>query len=72
MISKSSKAPLGLVALPINYKDSIFLATLDMFMVFMLKMFMEKTLPELLASVLTNETPLALILMLIKSSGPAT
>jgi hypothetical protein len=33
---------------------------------------MEKTLPELLASVLTNETPLALILMLIKSSGPAT
>lgn len=53
-----------------NYKSNIFPVIQDTFMVSMHKMYMEKTLPESLASVSTSETPLALISMSSKNSEP--
>jgi len=68
MISKSKKVPLGLEALLINCKDNIFLVIQVIFMVYIHKMFMEKTLPESQENVSINETQLALILKKIKNS----
>jgi hypothetical protein len=67
MISKSKKVLLGLEDLLINFKDNIFLDILDISMDYILKMYMEKTLLELLANALINEIQLALISKLIKS-----
>mgnify|MGYP006966066086 CR=1 FL=1 len=70
MIFKSNKAPLGLEALLINCKDNIFLVIQVIFMVYIHKMFMEKTLPESQVNVSINETQLVLISKKIKNSKP--
>lgn len=67
MISKSKKVLLGLEDLLINFKDNIFLDILDISMDYIPKMYMEKTLQELLANALINEIQLVLIFKLIKN-----